>query len=72
VSLAEELLGRWAPIMRSFDLKSSGKGRFEVTLDGALLYSKLATGRFPNPGEIATLFEARLGPALEWRQAKSR
>lgn len=39
-------------------------GRFEVSLDGELLYSKASTGRHANPGEVAALFRARLGPEL--------
>jgi predicted Rdx family selenoprotein len=68
VSLAGELLARWAPIMRTVELQSGGSNRFEITLDGELLFSKMALDRFPEPGEIAGLFEKRLGPALEWRQ----
>jgi selenoprotein W-related protein len=69
VSLAGELLSRWAPIMRTVDLVSGSGGRFEVTLDGELLFSKKAAGRFPKRGEVAGLFEQKLGPALEWRQS---
>jgi selT/selW/selH-like putative selenoprotein len=69
VSLADELLSRWAPIMRAVELQSGNNGRFEVMLDGELLFSKKATGRFPKPGEVAGLFERKLGPALEWRQS---
>jgi selenoprotein W-related protein len=68
VSLANELLSRWAPIMRAVELQSGSSGRFEITLDGELLFSKKTSGRFPKPGEIAGLFEKKLGPALEWRQ----
>jgi selT/selW/selH-like putative selenoprotein len=68
VSLAKELLGRWAPIMRTVELQSGSSGRFEITLDGELLFSKKASGRFPKPGEVAGLFEKKLGPPLEWRQ----
>ncbi len=32
-------------------------GRFEVLVDGQLLYSKLATGRHPEPGEVLDLVE---------------
>ena len=70
MSLAGELLGNWAPIMRSVDLKSASKGRFEVSLDGVLLFSKLESGRFPEAGEVADLFERKLGPALKWRKHK--
>ncbi len=69
MSLADELLSRWAPIMRAVELQSGNNGRFEVTLDGELLFSKKVTGRFPKPGEVAGLFERKLGPALEWRQS---
>ncbi len=68
MSLANELLIRWAPIMRTVELQSGSSGRFEITLDGELLFSKKASGRFPKPGEVAGLFEKKLGLALEWRQ----
>jgi selT/selW/selH-like putative selenoprotein len=55
--------------MRAIELSSGSSGRFEVTLDGELLFSKKATGRFPKPGEVAGLFEEKLGPALDWRNS---
>lgn len=67
MSLADELLSRWAPITRAVELQSSSGGRFEISLDGDLLFSKKAAGRFPKPGEVAGLFEKKLGPALDWR-----
>jgi selenoprotein W-related protein len=42
---------------------SSG-GRFEVSLDGELLYSKAASGRHAQPGEISDRFRDRVGPEL--------
>ena len=69
MSLAAELLSRWAPIMRAVELQSGSSGRFEITLDGELLFSKKAVGRFPRPGEVAGLFEKKLGPALDWRKS---
>jgi selenoprotein W-related protein len=69
VSLAGELLGRWAPIMRAVELVSASHGRFDISLDGELVYSKKASGRFPKPGEVAASFEKKLGPALDWRQS---
>jgi selenoprotein W-related protein len=71
VSLAGELLGRWAPIMREVELTSSSGGKFDISLDGQLMFSKKAAGRFPKPGEVAGLFEKKLGPALEWRGGSS-
>jgi selenoprotein W-related protein len=67
VSLASEVLDRWAPIMRAVELISSSGGTFAISLDGQLVFSKKAAGRFPKPGEVAALFEKKLGPALEWR-----
>jgi selenoprotein W-related protein len=69
VSLAGELLGRWAPIMRAVELQSGSGGRFEITVDGQLVFSKKAAGRFPKPGEVAALLENKLGPALDWRKS---
>ena len=68
MSLASELLGRWAPIMRAVELQSGSEGRFEVSLDGDLVFSKKSAGRFPKPDEVAAIFEKKLGPALDWRQ----
>lgn len=67
MSLAEEILTRWAPIMRSVDLKAGTTGRFEVTLDGDLVFSKAALKRHAQPGEITAAFEKRLGAPLRWR-----
>jgi len=71
VSLARELLDRWAPIMRAVELVSASHGKFDILLDGQLVFSKQAAGRFPKPGEMARLFENKLGPALEWRQGST-
>jgi len=68
VSLASELLARWAPIMRTVELRSGNSGRFEVTLDGELLFSKAKSKRHAEPGEVAVAFEKRLGRPLEWRE----
>ena len=71
MSLATEILERWAPIMGTLDLRAGEKGRFEVTLDGKLVFSKAESHRFPKPGEMVRILEADLGPPLEWRKAKS-
>jgi selT/selW/selH-like putative selenoprotein len=34
------------------DLRRSGGGVFEITVDGRLAYSKKATGRFPTDQEV--------------------
>ncbi len=37
------------------ELVKSGGGVFEISLDGELLYSKKATGRFPEADEIEAI-----------------
>jgi len=59
------LLTGWAPIIENIDLIPSSKGRFEVTLDGDLIFSKAALGRHAEPGEIANIVRERLGPEIE-------
>jgi len=54
--------------MRTLGLQAGTAGRFEVSLDGELVFSKTGTGRFPEPGEVEGLFEAMLGPPLDWRK----
>ena len=44
-------------------MPSSG-GRFEVTLDGELIYSKALTHRHATAGEVAGLVRERIGPEL--------
>ena len=39
----------------------SGKGRFEVLLDGQPVFEKSKVGRHAKPGEIAQLIEDRQG-----------
>jgi selenoprotein W-related protein len=41
-------------------LVPSGGGRFEVELDGELIYSKKATGRHTSPEEVITLLKDEL------------
>jgi selenoprotein W-related protein len=53
-----ELLKEFEFKIESIRLIPSDGGRFEITLDGSLIYSKLATGRHVNPGEIAGLIRA--------------
>jgi len=53
--------------MIELSLRSGSKGRFEVTLDDRLIFSRAKLGRFPKPGEILGLVEAALGPPIAWR-----
>ena len=69
MSLANELLAGWAPILRTVELRSGNTGRFEVTLDGERVFSKAQLKRHPNPGEVTAAFERRLGRTIAWRKA---
>jgi selT/selW/selH-like putative selenoprotein len=53
--------------MIDVSLRSGSKGRFEITLDDRLIFSKAKLKRFPKPGEILTLAEPALGPPITWR-----
>lgn len=41
--------------MTSLELVPSDKGRFEVSIDGKLVYSKVATGEFPDDLDIVKI-----------------
>jgi selenoprotein W-related protein len=55
VSLAKDLLERFEADIESITLLPSQGGRFEVSVEGLLIYSKLQTGRHANPGEVVEL-----------------
>ena len=65
VGLTDELLQGWAPVIASVDMLPSSKGRFEVIVDGELIFSKAALGRHAKPGEVAGLVRQKLGPEIE-------
>jgi len=54
----------WAPVIESLEIIPASKGRFEVTLDGELIFSKAALGRHAKAGEIEDLFRDKVGPEL--------
>jgi selenoprotein W-related protein len=58
------LLAGWGPVIAGLTLVPSSRGRFEVTLDGELIYSKASTRRHAAPGEVAGLVRERIGPEL--------
>ncbi len=65
VGLADELLTGWAAIIERLDLLPSSKGRFEVTLDGEVIFSKADLGRHAGPGEVVSLVRDRIGAEIE-------
>jgi selenoprotein W-related protein len=60
VSLTAELLEEFEPDIETIELIPSDGGRFEVTVNDDLVYSKLATHRHAEAGEISQLVQAKL------------
>lgn len=61
MSLAEELLKNYEHVIESVLLIPSDGGRFEVTVNGQLLYSKLDNHRHAEPGEVLGLVRKLVG-----------
>jgi selenoprotein W-related protein len=61
VSLTEELLKHYEHLVEEIKLIPSEGGRFEVTVNGQLLYSKLTTHRHAEPGEILGMVRKMVG-----------
>jgi selenoprotein W-related protein len=57
VSLASELLKAFEPEIETVTLTPSDGGCFEVSANGKLLYSKLASHRHAEPGEVSSLVQ---------------
>jgi selenoprotein W-related protein len=55
------VLHGWAPLIADLQLVPASGGRFEVTVDDELVFSKKALGRHANPGEVVDLIRARMG-----------
>jgi selenoprotein W-related protein len=60
VSLTEEILNQYSMQIGEFTLIPDTGGVFELTLDGELIFSKKALGRFPEVGEVLELLKNRI------------
>lgn len=58
-----ELLKDFEEEIESLTVVPSDGGRFEVSVGGKLIYSKLKTGRHAQPGEIVRLVREGLAEA---------
>jgi len=56
VSAASDLLSNYQHVIEDLRFVMGEKGIFDVTVDGDLLYSKHASGRHAEPGEVLSLF----------------
>lgn len=61
--MAAELLSKFEQHITSLTLVPSDGGKFEVSVDGELVFSKKQLGRHAEPGEVAALIAARLKEA---------
>lgn len=62
MSAASDLLHHYQHVIDELTLATGSKGVFDVEVDGELLYSKHATGRHAEPGEVLALFRERIVP----------
>jgi selenoprotein W-related protein len=58
--LAARVLTTFKQKVSGMKLVPAGGGCFELTANGELLYSKLATGKFPDEQDIVDQLEKRL------------
>ena len=61
MSLTDELLKNYEHVIETLTLVPSEGGRFEVTVNGQLLYSKLELHRHAEPGEVLGLIKKIVG-----------
>jgi predicted Rdx family selenoprotein len=59
VRAVSDLLSNYQHVIESLTLVTGSKGVFDVEVDGEMLYSKHATGRHAEPGEVLDLFRDR-------------
>jgi len=61
VSLVDELLKHYEHLVETITLIPSDGGKFEISVNGQLLYSKLQTHRHAEPGEVLGLVRKMVG-----------
>ena len=61
MSLTEELLKHYEHLIEEIKMIPSDGGKFEVTVNGQLIYSKTSTHRHTEPGEILGLVRKMVG-----------
>ncbi len=61
MSAVSDLLSNYQHVIEELRLVTGDNGAFEVVVDGNLVYSKHATGRHAEPGEVLDLFTDLMG-----------
>jgi selenoprotein W-related protein len=57
----DELLKQYEHVVETITLVPSDGGKFEVSVNGQLVYSKLETHRHAGPGEVLGLVRTMVG-----------
>ncbi len=57
-----DIIRDYQHVISDLQLVMGGKGVFDVEVDGTVVYSKSATGRHAEPGEVLTRFRDFVGP----------
>ena len=65
MSAANDLLHDYQHVIDELVLITGSKGIFDVIVDGEMLYSKAATGRHAQPGEVLELFRNRYAQGVD-------
>jgi predicted Rdx family selenoprotein len=65
VRTVHDLLHDYQHVIADVTLVTGSKGIFDVAVDGQLLYSKHATRRHAEPGEVLELFRQRVVPGVQ-------
>ncbi len=60
----QDLVHDYQHVIADVTMVMGSKGVFDVEVDGELLYSKKATGRHAEPGEVLALFRERIVPGV--------
>ncbi len=61
---ARDLLAYYQHVIDELRLVTGDRGVFDVIVDGRQLYSKAATGRHADDGEVLSLFTELVGPSV--------
>lgn len=62
MSAVQDLLSNYQHVIDDLTLTMGSAGVFDVVVNDQLLYSKAATGRHANTGEVLELFTELVGP----------
>ncbi len=58
--MTEQILGEYADNIASLNLTPTDGGRFEISIDGELVFSKLQMRRFPDMKDIRESLKAKV------------